>query len=95
MFTQLIEVGRKFSKANEGKLRKALESISELLSQLDVTEAERSHADKHRALQRAPARGRVQPTFLKFRTAVAPRFSLSTVRELYSRPALQTLVPPL
>lgn len=53
MFTQLIEVGRKFSKANEGKLRKALESISELLSQLDVTEAERSHADKHRALQRA------------------------------------------
>lgn len=53
MITRLIEVGRKFSKANEAKLRKALESISELLSQLDVSEAERSYNDKQRALQRA------------------------------------------
>lgn len=53
MFAKLIEVGRKFSKANEARLRKALESISELLSQLDVSEAERSFNDKQRALQRA------------------------------------------
>lgn len=53
MLTRLIEVGRKFSKANEAKLRKALESISELLSQLDVSEAERSFADKQRVLQRS------------------------------------------
>lgn len=53
MLQRLIEVGRKFSKANEAKLRRALESISELLSQLDVSEAERSHADKQRAVQRA------------------------------------------
>ena len=55
MFTRLIEVGRKFSKANEGKLRKALESISELLAQIDVDEAERSFTDRQRALQRALA----------------------------------------
>jgi len=53
MLTRLIEVGRKFSKANEAKLRKALESIGELLAQLDVSEAERSFADKQRVLQRS------------------------------------------
>jgi hypothetical protein len=57
IFKALIEKGRKFSKANEGKLRKALESISELLAQLDtaaeVTEAERSFNDRHKALNRA------------------------------------------
>lgn len=53
MFTKLIEVGRKFSKANEARLRKAVEAIGELLAQLDVSEAERSYADKQRALHRA------------------------------------------
>jgi len=53
MFTKLIEVGRKFSKANEARLRKAVEAIGELLAQLDVSEAERSYANKQRALHRA------------------------------------------
>jgi len=56
IFKRLLEKGRTFSKANEGKLRKALESISDLLAQLDtaeVAEAERSHRDRGNALQRA------------------------------------------
>lgn len=53
MFTRLIEVGRKFSKANEARLRKAVEAIGELLAQLDVSEAERTYADKQRAVQRS------------------------------------------
>ena len=53
MFTRLIEVGRKFSKANEAKLRKAVEAIGELLAQLDVSEAERTYADRQRAVQRS------------------------------------------
>lgn len=52
---KLAEVGKKISKANADKLRKALQEISDLLAQVSdsMTEADRSAADKTKLLQRA------------------------------------------
>lgn len=56
LYMKLREVGRKISKANAEKLRKAMQEMSDLLSQVvgdEVSEAERSYNDRQNLLRKA------------------------------------------
>lgn len=66
MFTRLIEVGRKISKANRARLHAAMEKLRELIddaveTDAEATEADRSYSDKEKLL-RAAIKAKLAPT---------------------------------